>query len=146
MDLQQQKEFIRIYKQYQDTSKDTIKANLKSYMNESDLLNIQIAERTEIALQTIYYIRKNNSNNYKPDFITTLIICDLLRISITEVMQSIPGLKILKPITTKWDMTAKQEFISNYENMNILELCKKYQLTLRTAQEYNKNFSRDIEK
>jgi len=145
MDLQQQKEFIRIYKQYQNTDKDIIKANLKIYMNESDLLNIQIAERTEVALQTIYYIRKNNSNNYKPDFMTTLIICDLLRISITEVMQSIPGLKMLKPIT-KWDMTAKQEFVTDYENMNILELCKKYHLTPRTAQEYNKNFSRDIEK
>ena len=95
MDLQQQKEFIQIYKQYQATDKDIIKANLKIYMNESDLLNIQIAERTEVALQTIYYIRKNNSNNYKPDFMTTLIICDLLRISITEVMQSIPGLKML---------------------------------------------------
>ena len=43
-------------------------------------------------------------------------------------------------------MTAKQEFVTDYENMNILELCKKYHLTPRTAQEYNKNFSRDIKK
>jgi len=144
MDLQQQKEFIRIYKQYQATDKDTIKANLKRYMNESDLMIMTIAEQTEIPLSTIYQLRKHSSS-YKPEFMTVLIICDLLGISITEVMQPILiNLNISEP-KTKWDIVVKQEFIADYENMNILELCKKYQLTPRTAQEYNKNFIRDIE-
>ena len=58
MDLQQQKEFIRIYKQYQDTDKNTIKANLKSYMDKSELIIMEIAEQTEIPLSTIYQLNK----------------------------------------------------------------------------------------
>jgi len=145
MDLQQQKEFIRIYKQYQDTDKNTIKANLKSYMDKSELIIMEIAEQTEIPLSTIYQLRKHSSP-YKPEFMTTLIICDLLRISITEVLQPISiNLSIPEP-KTKWDMTAKQEFMTNYDNMNIDDICCKYNITIRTAQEYNKNFSKDIEK
>ena len=144
MDLQQQKEFIRIYKKYQVTDKNVIKANLKKYMDESRVLIMTIAEQTEIPLSTIYQLRKHSSP-YRPEFMTVLIICDLLRISITEVIQPISiNLSIPEP-KTKWDMTAKQEFMADYDNMSILELCKKYQLTPRTAQEYNKNFIRDIE-
>ncbi|HBY21443.1 MAG TPA: hypothetical protein DEG71_10655 [Clostridiales bacterium] len=145
MDLQQQKEFIRIYKQYQNTDKNIIKANLKSYMDKSDLMIMQIAEQTEIPLSTIYQLRKHSSS-YKPEFMTTLIICDLLGISITEVIQPISiDLSIPEP-KTKWDMTAKQEFMTDYSNMSIEDICCKYSITARTAQEYNKNFSRDIGK
>jgi len=138
MDLQQQKEFIRIYKQYQATDKDTIKANLKRYMNESDLMIMTIAEQTEIPLSTIYQLRKHSSS-YKPEFMTVLIICDLLGISITEVMQPIPDLSIQEP-KTKWDITAKQKYIYDYNNLPIEEVCKKYNITQKTAQEYNRNF------
>jgi len=145
MDLQQQKEFIRIYKQYQDTDKNTIKANLKSYMDKSELMIMQIAEQTEIPLSTIYQLRKHSST-YRPEFMTVLIICDLLEISITEVLQPISiNLSISEP-KTKWDMAAKQEFLIDYNNMSIENICYKYSITARTAQEYNKNFSRDIGK
>jgi len=144
MNLQQQKEFIRIYKQYQDTDKNTIKANLKTYMDKSELMIMQIAEQTEIPLSTIYQLRKHSSP-YKPEFMTVLIICDLLRISITEVLQPISDLIVPEP-KTKWDMTTKQKFLQDYNNMNIEDICCKYNITVRTAQEYNKNFSRDIEK
>jgi len=138
MDLQQQKEFIRIYKQYQDTDKNTIKANLKAHMDKSDLMIMEIAEQTEIPLSTIYQLRKHSSS-YKPEFMTVLIICDLLKVSITAIIQPIPNLNIPEP-KTKWDMTAKQEYIYDYNNLPIKEVCKKYNITQRTAQEYNRNF------
>ena len=145
MDLQQQKEFIRVYKQYHDTDRNIIKANLKRYMDKSELMIMEIAEQTEIPLSTIYQLRKHSSS-YKPEFMTVLIICDLLGISITEVLQPISiNLSIPEP-KTKWDMTAKQKFIVDYNNMSIEDVCHKYNITPRTAQEYNKNFSRDIEK
>jgi len=122
MDLQQQKEFIRIYKQYQDTDKNTIKANLKTYMDKSELMIMEITEQTEIPLSTIYQLRKHSSN-YKPEFMTTLIICDLLEISITAIIQPIQGLSIPEP-KTKWDMVAKQEYIYDYNNLPIEEICK----------------------
>jgi len=138
MDLQQQKEFIRIYKQYQDTDKNTIKANLKTYMDESKLMIMEIAEQTKIPLSTIYQLRKHSSS-YKPEFMTVLIICDLLKISITATMQPISNLSIPEP-KTKWDMTAKQEYIYDYNNLTIEEVCKKYNITQRTAQEYFRSF------
>ena len=143
MDLQQQKEFIQLYKQYQATDKNTIKVNLKAYMDKSKLMVMTIAESIKIPLSTLYQLRRHN-NSYRPDFMTTLIICDLLEISITEVMQPIQELNIPEP-KTKWDMTTKQEFMVDYSNMNIDDVCNKYSITIRTAQEYNKNFIRDIE-
>ena len=138
MDLQQQKEFIWIYKQYQVTDKNTIKANLKAYMDKSELMIMQIAEQTEIPLSTIYQLRKHSSS-YKPEFMTALIICDLLKIPITAIIQPIQGLSIPDP-KTKWDMTAKQEYIYDYNNLPIEELCKKYNITQRTAAEYFRSF------
>ncbi|HBY21189.1 MAG TPA: hypothetical protein DEG71_09345 [Clostridiales bacterium] len=138
MDLQQQKEFIRIYKQYQDTDKNTIKANLKAYMDKSELMIMEIAEQTKIPLSTIYQLRKHSSS-YKPEFMTVLIICDLLKIPITAIIQPIPNLSIPEP-KTKWDMAAKQEFVYDYNNLPIEEICKKYNITQRTAQEYFRSF------
>jgi len=139
MDLQQQKEFIRVYKQYQDTDRNIIKANLKRYMDKSELMIMEIAEQTEMPLSTIYQLRKHSSP-YKPEFMTVLIICDLLGISITEVLQPISiNLSIPEP-KTKWDMTAKQEYIYDYNNLPIEEICKKYNITQRTAQEYFRSF------
>ena len=138
MNIQQQREFIRVYKQYQATNKNIIKANLKAYMDKSKLLIMTIAKQTEIPLSTIYQLRKH-SNPYRPEFMTTLIICDLLKVSITAIIQPIPNLNIPEP-KTKWDMTAKQEYIYDYNNLPIKEVCKKYNITQRTAQEYNRSF------
>jgi len=138
MDLQQQKEFIQLYKQYQATDKNIIKANLKTYMDKSELMIMEIAEQTEIPLSTIYQLRKHSSS-YKPEFMTTIIICDLLEISITAIIQPIQGLSIPEP-RTKWDMAAKQEYIYDYNNLLIEEICKKYNITQRTATEYFRSF------
>ncbi|HBD93491.1 MAG TPA: hypothetical protein DC057_04900 [Spirochaetia bacterium] len=45
---------------------------------------------------------------------------------------------------TKWDMVAKQDFVYDYNKLEIEEICRKYNITQRTATEYNKNFVREI--
>ena len=147
MNLEQQKQIIALYKQYNQVNKDIIKTNLKNYIDDSDHKLQDVASCTGIALQTIYSLRKHTSN-YKPDFITALILCDFLKISITATIQPLPGLSITpepQTINTKWTITAKQNFCSDYNSLDITALCKKYNITPRTAQEYNKNFIRDFE-
>jgi len=142
MTLDQQKELLKLYKQYQATSKDTIKANIRTHMDNEDLKPAIISEWTGIPVQTIYQLRKHN-NAYKPDFITTMALCDLLKVSITEVIKPIQGLSIPES-NTKWDMKAKQGFVHDYNKLGIEEICRKYNITQRTATEYNKNFAREI--
>ena len=144
MDLAQQKELINLYKQYQDTDRTTIKINLKTYMDNSSLKPSDIAAYTKIPIQTIYQMRKLGST-YKPDFITCLIICDMLNISITAAIQPLTGnliIPVQKPV--KWNQQVKEEFVRDYNNLEVTEICKKYNITPRTAQEYNKNFMRDL--
>jgi len=143
MNLQQQKEILELYTQYQATNKDTIKANLKMYMDRTGLTAIVIADQTKIPLQTIYQLRKHN-NNYKPDFIAAMTLCDFLQISIMAVMEPIIDLQISEP-QTKWNATAKKEFVTDYKTLEITELCKKYSIMPRTAQEYNRVFMGDLE-
>ena len=142
MTLDQQKELLKLYKQYQTTSKDIIKANIRSFMDNEDLKPSIISEWTGIPVQTIYQLRKHN-NAYKPDFIITMALCDLLKVSITEVIKPIQGLSIPES-KTKWDMEAKQEFVYDYNKLEMEEICRKYNITQRTATEYNKNFAREI--
>jgi len=142
MTLDQQKELLKLYKQYQATNKDIIKVNIRSFMDNEDLKPAIISEWTGIPVQTIYQLRKHN-NAYKPYFITTMTLCDLLKVSITEAIKPIQGLNIPES-KTKWDMSAKQEFVYDYSIMDIEGLCKKYNITQRTATEYNKNFVREF--
>lgn len=142
MNLQQQKEVLTLYQQYQATNKDTIKANLKAYMDRAELKPATITEQTGIPTATIYQLRKHN-NNYKPDFITALTLCNLLELPITAVMEQVTGLTIPKP-KTKWNITAKKEFITDYKTLEVTELCKKYNIAPRTAQEYNRVFMGDL--
>ena len=143
MNLQQQKDLLTIYKQYQETDKNTIKANLRHYMDIKNIKLAELSDLTGIPLQTIYQLRKFN-NPYKPDFINSLIICNTLQIPITAIMQSLLNIYIKEP-ETKWTITAKKKFVNDYNRLNIDELTKKYSITERTSVEYFKNFSRDIE-
>jgi len=146
MELQQQKEFINLYNQYQDTDRDTIKANIKQYMDQSSLKPSKLSQLTNIPIQTIYQLRKLNSP-YKPDFMTTLIICDVLQISITVILIPIEY-NSRQSITTrkksKWTSKTKQQFLNDYNSLHITELCKKYSITERTAGEYNRQFTIDV--
>ena len=142
MDLKQQKELITLYNQYQDTDRDTIKTNLKHYMDQSNIKPAELSQLTAIPLQTIYQLRKLN-NPYKPDFITVLIICNALEITITAILQPLPD-QIITEHKTKWTSNKKQQFIDDYNSLPITELCKKYSITERTAGEYNRQFTIDV--
>ena len=145
MNLQQQKELINLYNQYQETTKETIKASIKHYMDIKHINPLTLSDQTNISIHTIKQIRKSHAI-YKPDFITCIILCDALEISITELLQTIPGLQLpeTKRTKTKWKESVKKQFIKDYNRLNITTLCSKYNLTPRTAQEYFKNFKNDI--
>ena len=85
MTLQQQKEFIALYKQYNSTDKAVIKDSLKHYMNKSGLKINEIAGITGIPVQSLYQLRKPYAE-YCPEFIPAIIICDCLGISVTEII------------------------------------------------------------
>ena len=144
MDLQQQKEVLTLYYQYQDTDKDTLKINLKTYMDINNIKPAEVSNKTGIKIQTVYQLRKFN-NEYKPDFMTALIICHALKISILSIMQKSKVLNVIPDKKTKWTKTAKQNFIKDYNNLDTTSLCKKYNITPRTAQEYNRIFSEDLD-
>ncbi len=146
MNLTQQKQLIQLVKQYQQTDKNTINTNIKKYMDKSNKKPAEIAIQTGISVHTIRQLRKTNSI-YKPDFITALILCDLLQISTTALLKPIPGVEQQEPEQpqTKWVTEVKKQFVTDYNSMDISELCQKYELTPRTAQEYNKNFIRDLD-
>jgi len=145
MNLAQQKEVISLYKLYQAIDRNTIKANLKIYTEKAGLKPLDIAKYTGIPVQTIYQMRKLSSV-YKPDFITCLVICDLLQISIMDIIQPLTGSLILPKIKpAKWSVSNKSKFVKDYNSLDITSICKKYSITPRTAQEYQKNFIRDLE-
>ena len=145
MNLDQQKALINLFKQYQQTDSSTIKANIRQVMDKQPLKPAAIAKQTGISIHTIRELRKTTTNNYKPDFLTAVILCDALKISITATMQVIPGIEQPEQKQTKWTDDIKRKFIVDYNSLTVDELCKKYSITPRTAQEYNKNFIRDFE-
>jgi len=143
MTLQQQKELIKLISQYNQTEKETIKANLKKYMDESGYKLPYIAEQTGASLQTIYQIRKV-FNSYKVDFIMALNMCNVLNIPITELLHPI---YLNQPEQeTKWDITSKENYIRDFNSISITEVCKRYEIVERTAQEYYRLFSLDLAK
>ena len=87
MNLQQQKEFIKLYNRYNSIDQETIRNNLRQAMDSSGYSRraAEVAEAIGVTTHTIYQIRKR-STNYKPEFITALAICDFLGISITDIL------------------------------------------------------------
>lgn len=142
MNLEQQKELINLYNQYQTIDKDIIKTNIKRYMAQNNIKPGTLAALTNIPVQTIYQLRKDN-NQYKPDFMITVVICNALEITITAILQPLPD-QIIIEHKTKWTSDKKQQFIIDYNSLPITELCKKYSITERTAGEYNRLFNVDI--
>jgi transcriptional regulator with XRE-family HTH domain len=143
MDIQQQKQLISLINDYNSIDKDIVKANLKAFMDASGLKNQYIAEQSKLSIQTIYQIRKV-FNSYKVDFIPALIIADILNITITDLIQPIT---LVQPEQeTKWTITAKQNYIKDFNKMTITEVCKKYCVTDKTAKEYYRVFSIDLVK
>jgi hypothetical protein len=47
---------------------------------------------------------------------------------------------------TKWNITAKAQYIKDFNKLPITEVCKKYSITDKTAKEYYRIFSIDLVK
>lgn len=89
MNLQQQKDIITLYNQYNNTLKHNravIKSNLKHYMDNSQHKINELAQLTGIAVHSLYQMRKDYTH-YCPEFIPALILCDCLEISIIEILK-----------------------------------------------------------
>ena len=87
MNLQQQKEFIKLYNRYNSIDQETIRNNLRQVIDSSGYSRraAEVAEAIGVTTHTIYQIRKRNAD-YKPEFITALTICDFLGIGITDIL------------------------------------------------------------
>jgi len=87
MNLQQQKEFIKLYNRYNSIDQETIRNNLRQVIDSSGYgrKSTEVAEAIGVTTHTIYQIRKRSAD-YKPEFITALAICDFLGISITDIL------------------------------------------------------------
>jgi DNA-binding XRE family transcriptional regulator len=87
MNLQQQKEFIQLYNRYNSIDQEVIRNSLRQVIDSSGYSRraAEVAEAIGVTTHTIYQIRKR-STNYKPEFITTLAICDFLGIGITDIL------------------------------------------------------------
>lgn len=142
MNVEFQKKIIELYQQFRSTDKTVIKANLIDLIDSSKMNHTEIAIKAGLSKQTIYQLKKIQSN-YIPDFITTLVLCNILNVSITDLFK--PNHKEFKTWDSpKWDITAKQQFCNDYNSLTITELTIKYSITPRTAQEYYKNFKLDL--
>ena len=89
MNLQQQKDIINLYKQYNSTlqhNRSIIKSNLKHHMDNSQHKISELAQLTGISVNSLYQLRKDYVE-YCPDFLPTLLLCDCLEIPITAILK-----------------------------------------------------------
>ena len=85
MNLKRQQEILNLHKRY-NSNRSSIKANLKQCLDNTPLKYTIIAEQTGISVRTIYQIR-NIGVDYIPDMYNTMLICDALGVSITDIMK-----------------------------------------------------------
>lgn len=83
MNREQQQETIRQIQQYNNTDANIVKRNLKRYI-EKYKYNY-VAESLGVGIQTVYAWTKAKGN--RPSFYTALLVCELLDITIDELMK-----------------------------------------------------------
>lgn len=142
MIIEQQKELINIYEQYQNTDHKVIKTNLINVMKGKEIQPSELSQITNIPVQTLYQYRKVQVN-LKPSFIDLLYICQALNIALPSILLNV-DIKNHQWKNTKWTITAKQKYCMEFQKMSITEITKSYNITQRTAQEYYKMFSREL--
>lgn len=83
MTREQQQETIKQIQQYNNTNADIVKRNLKKYI-EKYKYNY-VADSLGVGIQTVYAWTKEKGN--RPSFYTALLLCELLGITIDELMK-----------------------------------------------------------
>jgi hypothetical protein len=86
-----QSTMILLQKIYNNTNSETIRQNLRTsilnYLKESKETIEKISNKINLSLHTIYAITRTDKKN-KPEFLTTLIICDYININILDVLKN----------------------------------------------------------
>jgi hypothetical protein len=85
LNQKQQKEFINLLNLYNKTDSNIIRYNLTKHIKQQRVKAETIAIKTTLNINTIYAITKTE-NKYKPDFLTSLLLCDFLKVDITEIV------------------------------------------------------------
>lgn len=83
MTRETQQATIQMIQQYNNTNADIVKRNLKQYI-EKYRYNY-VAESLGVGIQTVYQWTKAKGN--RPSFYTALLVCELLDITIDELMK-----------------------------------------------------------
>jgi DNA-binding Xre family transcriptional regulator len=88
MTLQEQQELEQLINQYNSTDPTIIKQNIIKYIDASGLKNQFIADKMQLDIQTIYLYRQPKKKT-NIDFIRALKLCNVLGISITDLIKGI---------------------------------------------------------
>lgn len=86
MTLTEQQQLEQLINQYNSTNSTTIKQNIIKFIDASGFKNQYIADRVQLNIQTIYLYRQPQKKT-NIDFITALKLCNVLGISITELIK-----------------------------------------------------------
>jgi DNA-binding Xre family transcriptional regulator len=88
MTLTEQQELEQLINQYNSTGSAIIKQNIVKYIDASGLKNQYIADKMGVNIQTIYLYRQPQKKT-NIDFIRALKLCNVLGISITDLIKGI---------------------------------------------------------
>lgn len=134
------KDMLQIIEKYNNTKTEYIKNNLYDILKQKHLKVGFIQEILQVSPNTAKsYINQNIKS--KPSLKNLLKLCIALDIDITELLKE----NIRKPgktrgIKKRWTNESMQEYVNFYENNNITEVMKKYNLSQKTSIEYYRNF------
>ncbi|MGB9856211.1 MAG: helix-turn-helix transcriptional regulator [Caldisericum exile] len=144
--LEIQKELEELIEKFNNTDRDIIKANLKEKfvwfkirtgLNYGDVA--RVLGMSKVTISKMLQL----SNYYKPDFYTVLKICNLFGCTIDELFKPVEVYKIPRE-GSKWTPEKQKQFIKDFEEMDIIEVAEKYEISPRSAVEYYRYFSREL--
>lgn len=144
--LEIQKELEELIEKFNNTDRDTIKMNLKEkfvlFKIRTGLNYGDVARVLGLSKVTVSKMLQLH-NYYKPDFITALKVCNLLGCTIDELLKPV---EVYKPPKegNKWTLEVQKQFIKDFEEMDIIEVAEKYEISPRSAVEYYRYFSREL--
>lgn len=138
------KDMLKIIEEYNNVKPEYIKNNLYDILKQRHLKINFIQEVLQVTTNTAKsYINQNIKS--KPSLKNLLKLCIALDIDIAELLKK----NIRKPGKTrgtkkKWTKEKMKEYINFYENNNITEVMKKYNITQKTSFEYYRNFKNEL--
>lgn len=139
-------EFLELMEKYNGAKVEHIKNNIYDILKERHLKHSILESILNVSSHTARsYI--NQSIKSKPSIENILKICIDLDIEIDDlIVENNRQLGNQGRGTKKWDKESMQEFIEDFENKDILEIAKKYELAEGTCIEYARLFERKLKR